>query len=100
MRKKIKEAETTDLVELKQDLIGKVYEAKGFTSTTTAEHGLFGNVEFKIIAPAGTRGVDLTYLSAQREGLGGEQEVLLQRGTKFEITNKGECVLLYVQRRC
>lgn len=82
--------------ELKKELVGKIYEAKSFVSTTTHDNlselliTLSAPVELKIIAPAGTEGLDLTFDSTNGGNLGGEQEVLLQRGTKFEITNVSE----------
>ena len=93
-RGKLKDGISTE--ELKKELVGKIYEAKSFVSTTTqddlsqlniVEHA---PVELKIIAPAGTRGLDLTFDSANGGELGGEQEVLLQKDTKFEITNVSE----------
>lgn len=94
LRKKLK-TDGVNADELSKDLVGKTYSAKGFTSTTANDRGfsIAGDteVEFKIIAPAGTRGIDLTFDSAHGGSIdNSEQEILLQRDTKFEITNVTE----------
>ena len=101
-----------DLLELfkngsKEDLKaleGMTVQNHAFTSTAIAsDSGFSGNVKYKIYAPKGTRGIyaepqsyygktvgmkEALYKTGQNySDVGGEAEVILQRGTEFRITN-------------
>lgn len=101
-----------DMVELlkngsKEDLKaleGMTVQNHAFTSTAIAsDSGFSGNVKYKIYAPKGTRGVyaepqsyygstvgmkEALYKTGQNySNVGGEAEVILQRGTEFRITD-------------
>lgn len=85
-------------------LEGMTVQNHAFTSTAIAsDSGFSGNVKYKIYAPKGTRGVyaepqsyygntvgmkEALYKTGQNySNVGGEAEVILQRGTEFRITN-------------
>lgn len=89
--------------ELAKALEGQVIQNHAFTSTGIASGtGFGGEVAYKIYAPKGTKGIyaepqsyfgNTVYTSARfyKKGesyssVGGEAEVILQRGTKFRIT--------------
>lgn len=64
------------------NVIGKIFTDKGFTSTSTDPNVAkkFGKTNLVISAKAGSRAYDISDGSL-------EKEVLLQRGSKFKITN-------------
>ena len=85
-------------------LEGMTVQNHAFTSTAIAsDSGFSGNVKYKIYAPKGTRGVyaepqsyygktvgmkEALYKTGQNySNVGGEAEVILQRGTEFRITD-------------
>lgn len=92
-----------DIKSLKQVLEGNVVKNHAFTSTGIASGtGFSGKVSYKIYAPKGTKGVyaepqsyfgntvgtnEKLYKTGQRYySVGGEAEVILQRGTSFRVT--------------
>ena len=92
-----------DIKSLKQVLEGNVVKNHAFTSTGIATGtGFSGKVSYKIYAPKGTKGVyaepqsyfgntvgmtEKLYETGQRyNSVGGEAEVILQRGTSFRVT--------------
>lgn len=85
-------------------LEGMTVQNHAFTSTAIAsDSGFSGNVKYKIYAPKGTRGVyaepqsyygktvgmkeALCKTGQDYSNVGGEAEVILQRGTEFRITD-------------
>lgn len=82
---------------------GVVVQNHAFTSTGIADDaGFDGAVKYKIYAPKGTRaiyaepqsyygntisGEELYTVGHSRHGVGGEAEMILQRGTEFRITS-------------
>ena len=89
---------------IKNALEGQIFTNHAFTSTGIASNaGFDGSVKYKIYAPKGTKGVysEPTSYFGQTVGknerlyevgdnfnyVGGEAEVILQRGTQFRITN-------------
>lgn len=69
---------------LKKELGDKIIVAKGFTSTSPNKEisSYFNNgAVMNIIAPAGTKGINLN------SEVQSDNEVVLQRGTKFKITD-------------
>lgn len=88
--------------EIKQQLIGKRVTNHAFTSTgISTDAGFSGTVKYKIYAPKGTKGIyaepasyfggtvssrEKLYKAGSAYGyVGSEVEIILQRGTKFEI---------------
>lgn len=96
-------AKAGDINTLKNLLIGEVGQNHAFTSTGIAHGtGFGGNVKYNIYAPKGTKGVyaepqsyfghtisgeELYTAGKNYSGVGGEAEVILQRGTKYRITD-------------
>lgn len=85
-------------------LKGMTVQNHAFTSTAIAsDSGFGGEVKYKIYAPKGTRGIyaepqsyfgktvgvkEALYKTGQDySGVGGEAEIILQRGTEFRITD-------------
>lgn len=82
---------------------GVTIQNHAFTSTGIADDaGFDGSVKYKIYAPRGTRaiyaepqsyygntigGEELYTVGHTKHGVGGEAEMILQRGTEFRITN-------------
>lgn len=82
---------------------GVTIQNHAFTSTGIADDaGFDGSVKYKIYAPKGTRaiyaepqshygntisGEELYTVGHRKHGVGGEAEMILQRGTEFRITN-------------
>lgn len=65
-----------------ESIIGNVFVEKGFCSTgINAESGWDKDVVLQIVAPKGTAGMYVDLVSSVK----GEQELLLQKGTMFEI---------------
>lgn len=92
-----------DISQIKAALEGQVFQNHSFMSTGIAEGtGFSGSVAYKIYAPQGTKGIyaeptsyfgntvgmqEKLYKKGQSySSIGGEAEVILQRGTKFRIT--------------
>jgi len=89
--------------EIKKALEGQVIQNHAFTSTGIASGtGFGGEVAYKIYAPKGTHaiyaepqsyfgntihGAQLYKKGQAYSGVGGEAEIILQRGTEFRITN-------------
>ena len=79
--------------------VGDVLEDKGFVSTSTDEEvtGRFGNWTMEILIPKGSRATSVKHLS----GVEDEDEVLLDAGSKFEVSEinheKKRLVVLLVQ---
>lgn len=89
-------------VAIKNALIGKEAQSHAFLSTAIAkEAGFSGSIRYKIYAPKGTRAIyaepqsaygntimgDTLYKKGMSySGVGGEAEVIIQRGTKYRIT--------------
>lgn len=93
-----------DIKNIKKALEGQVIQNHAFTSTGIASGtGFGGDIAYRIYAPKGTKaiyaepqsyfgdtvGANATlYKKGQSySGVGGEAEVILQRGTEFRITN-------------
>ena len=93
-----------DVQTLKKLVQNEIFQTHSFVSTGIAEGtGFNGNITYKIYAPKGTKGIyaePQSYFGGtigQREKLyspgmnfnrvGGEAEVILQRGTSFRITD-------------
>lgn len=65
-------------------LVGQIVEDPGYVSTTTGNTAAnFGNIEFRIKVPAGTRGV---WINDTPVSYADEKEFLLGRGTQYRIT--------------
>lgn len=75
------DASAATLENLTADIVGKVIEDKAFMSTSVLQ-GFGGSYKLVIEAPKGTKGIYVESLT----GSPGEQEVLLNRGTKLAIT--------------
>ena len=88
--------------QIKTALVGQVGRNHAFTSTgISTDAGFGGNISYRIFAPAGTKGVyaepqsyygHTSSQSIYRKGesysaVGGEAEVILQRGTAYRITD-------------
>ncbi len=72
----------SDIVPNKANYIGSVIQDKGFMSTTPATRGGFsGSIEYVIQVPQGSNAMYVDSISRHR----GEQEMLLNAGTKFII---------------
>lgn len=70
-------------------MAGKTYVDKGFMSTTKSvyENDAFtGGVKINILAPKGTKALDVTQVFNTRLS-SFDQEVLLQKGMKYKVTN-------------
>lgn len=92
-----------DVKSLKQLFEGKTVTNHSFTSTGVASGtGLGGNIEYRIYAPKGTKGVyaepqsyygntisgeELYKAGKSSSSVGNEAEVILQRGTSFKVTS-------------
>lgn len=96
-----------DVNQIKSALEGQVFQNHSFLSTGIAKgSGFSGDVSYEIYAPKGTRGIyaeptsyfgntvgmqEKLYKSGQPySSIGGEAEVILQRGTSFRITDVEE----------
>jgi hypothetical protein len=70
------------------ELIGSVIEDKGFMSTSMSKEvsDTFGSTTLKITVPAGAKGLDMaSNLGTVSSKI--EKEILLPRGTRFQITS-------------
>lgn len=92
-----------DIVTLQSKLLGNNFQSHSFMSTGIADGtGFGGNVAYKIYAPAGTKaiyaepasfygntisGEKIYKAGASYSGVGGEAEIIIQRGTTFRITD-------------
>lgn len=71
-----------DVESLSQKISGTIGQDKAFMSTTPSSHGGFdSDINYIIRAPKGTEGAYIAPISEFK----GEQEFLLQRGTKFMV---------------
>ena len=91
-----------DIAALQSKLLGNSFQSHSFMSTGIADGtGFGGNVAYKIYAPAGTKAIyaepasyfgntisgEHIYKSgAAYSGVGGEAEIIIQRGTTFRVT--------------
>ena len=93
-----------DIATLRKRLIGETFQNHAFTSTGIADGaGFGGQIAYRIYAPKGTKaiyaepqsyfgntisGKEKLYKTGQAySGVGGEAEMILQRGTKFRVTD-------------
>jgi hypothetical protein len=91
--------------QMKQTLVGQEFTNHAYTSTGIAKDaGFSGNVKYEIYCPKGTKGIyaepqsaygrtarDTMYEAGKYyNSVGGEAEVILQRGTTFRITDVTE----------
>lgn len=92
-----------DINTLKQMIEGNRFQSHSFMSTGIAsDAGFGGNIKYKIYAPKGTHGIyaepqsyygntisgeELYKKGKAYSSVGSEAEIILQRGTKFRITN-------------
>lgn len=89
--------------QVQRALVGKTAQSHGFVSTAVAKDaGFTGNIKYRIYAPKGTKAIYAEPQSAYGDtisgesfyqkgmryyGIGGEAEMIVQRGTQFRITN-------------
>lgn len=73
---------------------GDVIQDNGFLSTSTSQGTWSGNIQLKILAPKGTKGLWVNTTGGSSHP--GESEVILPRGTQFHIL-KREGSILWVE---
>ena len=93
-----------DVSKLKSAIVGNVFQNHAFTSSAmSSDSGFGGGVKYNIYAPQGTKGIyaepqsfwggtikkdDRIYRAGENyDYVSGEAEILIQRGTKFRITD-------------
>ena len=96
--------ENGDIATLQKRLVNEVFQNHAFTSSGIAEDaGFSGEILYRIYAPKGTKAIyaepqsyygstighkEQLYKKGQTySGVGGEAELIIQRGTKFRITD-------------
>lgn len=92
-----------DIAALQSKILGEKFQSHSFMSTGIADGtGFSGQIAYKIYAPAGTKAIyaepasyygntvgakeKLYKVGAASSGVGGEAEIIIQRGTTFRIT--------------